>query len=243
MLFETQYDLVFGIGGACSCTQILRKCCLQFNSYPYDWLFGSDILTRVKILSNNYKDFINFEDFEDAGYDNNDKNNLCEAYHNKNNDITFNHDFAYDKPLAETYDAVKQKYDRRIKRQISQIENSENVLVVYLQPPHERTVVDNETLIKSHDVLQTRFSKQNITLLYVYCNHGKKDASYKEIQKGIIKTEYDYDAYDANIPYAVNDAVLQKQFCKLKITRKFITKDNLYKRYIYLIKCFFRGML
>ena len=136
MLFETQYDLVFGIGGACSCSQILMKCCLQFNSYPYDWLFGSDILTRVKILSNDYKDFINFEDFEDAGYDNKDKNNLCEAYHNKNNDITFNHDFAYGKPLIETYDAVQQKYERRIKRQIRQIENSENILVVYLQPPH-----------------------------------------------------------------------------------------------------------
>lgn len=70
MLFETQYDLVFGIGGACSCSQILRKCCLQFNSYPYDWLFGADILTRVSILINDYKDFINFGDLEDTGHTN-----------------------------------------------------------------------------------------------------------------------------------------------------------------------------
>ena len=243
MLFETQYDLVFGIGGACSCTQILRKCCLQFYTYPYDWLFGTDVFNRAKILTNNYKDFINLEDLEDTGTNNGDKNNLCAVYHNKYNDITFNHDFEYGKPLTETYKRVKEKYDRRIKRLIEQIEQSKGVLVVYLQIPNERIIADDEVLIKAHNVLKARFPKQNITLLYVFCAHGKKEAEYKEIQKGVIKAELDYDAYDVSIPYAVNDKILQKQFCKIKITKKFVTNKNLCRRYIYLTKCFFRGML
>ena len=175
MIFETEYDLVFGIGGACSCTQILRKCCLQFNTYPFDWLFGTDILTRAKILTHHYRDFINFKDLEDAGYNNKDKNNLCEVYNNKRNGIVFNHDFAFGKPLTETYDAVKEKYDRRIKRQFWQIKNSKNVLVVYLQIPNDQAEIDDKMLLESHNILKDAFPEQNITLLYFYCNHGRKD--------------------------------------------------------------------
>ena len=243
MLFETKYDLVFGIGGACSCSQLLRKCSLQFYSYPYDWLFGADILTRVSILANDYKDFINYEDLEDTGHTNLDKKNLCEIYHNKSNDITFNHDFRYGKPLIETYDKVKAKYDRRIQRQINQIEHSDNVLAVYLQIPNDRMIVDNEVLIESHNTLKKRFPKQNIALLYIYCNHGSKQVEYENIQEGLIKTKFDYDAYVEAVPYAVNDMVLQNQICKIKMTTKFITNKNLCSRYIYLTKCFFRGML
>lgn len=243
MLFETKYDLIFGIGGACSCSQILRKCHLQFYSYPYDWLFGADILTRAKILSDNYRRFIDFEDLEDAGYDNKDKNNLCEVFHNKSNDIVFNHDFRYGKPINETYDKVKAKYDRRIQRQLDQIEHSDNVLVLYLQIPNDRKIVDNKNLIESHEILKDRFPQQNITLLYIYCKHGSQQVRYEKIQDGLFKAEYDYDAYIETVPYAVNDNILQRQICKLKMTTKFITNINLCKRYIYLTKCFFRGML
>jgi hypothetical protein len=243
MLFDKQYDFVFGIGGACSCTQILRKCRLQFNSYPFDWLFGADILTRTKLLANNFEDFINFEDLEDTGNNNEDANNLCENYHNKKNDITFNHDFKYGKPLTETYGCVKEKYDRRIKRLISQIEKSNNVLVVFLQAPNDDHAVEDGILIESHTILKTRFPKQNISLLYLFCKHGNKDFVCKEIQEDLTRVEYDYDAYDKMVPYAVDNNILRKQLCKVKITNKFIDKENLYRRYVFLVKCFLRGLL
>lgn len=85
------------------------------------------------------------------------------------------YDFAFGKPLTETYDAVKEKYDRRIKRQFWQIKNSKNVLVVYLQIPNDQAEIDDKMLLESHNILKDAFPEQNITLLYFYCNHGRKD--------------------------------------------------------------------
>ena len=130
-----------------------------------------------------------------------------------------------------------------IKRQYWQIKNSKNVLVVYLQIPNDQAEIDDKMLLESHNILKDAFPEQNITLLYFYCNHGRKDVFYRKIQENLIRADFDYDAYDPDVPYAVDNKILQKPFCKLKITRQFITKKNLYRRYIYLTKCFFRGML
>ncbi len=243
MLFKKKYDLIFGIGEACSCSQILRKCHLQFFSYPYDWLYGSDILKRAQILANNYKDFLEFDDLEDAHFTNNDKHNLCEVYHNKNNGICFNHDFAYEKPLSETFDKVKEKYDRRIKRQLDQIEKSNNILVVYIQTPNNTNPIDDSILEETQKTLQSRFPKQRIMLLYLFCNHENKTITQEKVSDNIFKAYFDYDAYNRDFPYEVNRQILQKLFCKLKITTKFMTPTNLYKRCVYIIKCFFRGLL
>ena len=168
---------------------------------------------------------------------------MCEAYHNKRNDITFNHDFPYGKPLAESYDKVKEKYDRRIARQMEQIKESKNILAVYLQIPNNRMIVNDDTLIKAHDILKEKYPQKSITLFYLYCDHEKEEAAYKELQKGLIRTDYNYDGYDKKFPYVVDRKRLQKVFCKLKITGKFASPQNLCNRYIYLTKCFFRGML
>ena len=243
MLFKKKYDLIFGIGEACACSQILRKCQLQFFSYPYDWLWGSDIVTKTKILANNYKDFINKLDLEDTGNNNADKKNLCKVYRNIKNNIVFNHDFEYKYPFEESYKKVKTKYDRRIKRQIFQIEKSNKVLVVYLQAPNNNNIINENILLEVRQILQDRFPHQDISLLYLSCDHNNKKISYKNIFENIYVSSFDYDAYNKEIPHAVNGQILQKLFCKLKISTKFMTLKNLYKRNLYLAKCLFRGIL
>lgn len=243
MLLKKKYDLIFGIGEACSCSQILRKCRLQFFSYPFDWLFGSDILTRARVLTDNYRDFINYEDLEDFCMTNKDEHNLCEIYRNKKNDIHFNHDFAYGKPLSETYEAVRIKYDRRANRQISQIEKSKKILAVYVQTPDNRKPVDNNTLIEVYNTLKSRFPKQDINLLYLFCDHDKKIIKQETVQEGVYRFDFDYDAYNKELPYLVDRHILQRLFCKLKISTKFMTPKNFIRRCFYLTKCFFRRML
>jgi len=241
MLFNTKYDLIFSIGGACSCSQVLRKCRLQYYSYPYDWLFGADMPTRVKILANNFQDFINFEDLKDAGYDNKDKKNLCEVYKNTRNGICFNHDFKYNKPLSQTYDAVKEKYKRRINRLISQIEKSKNVLVIYIQTPNNREEVDSAQLLECQKILKERFSKQNINLLYLYCNYDYKTPKREDISSEIVKISYDYDAHNKDAPFMVDIKSIQDIFCAFKITHKFMNIKNFIRRNIFLLKKFFNN--
>ncbi len=115
-LFDKDFDLIFSIGEACSCSQCLRNSRLQFYSYPFDWLYGADFIARIKLLTSGMKDFINKEDLE---YHSEERNINCIAYHNKRNDIVFNHDFKKGVPFDEMYQIVKEKYDRRSKDFIS----------------------------------------------------------------------------------------------------------------------------
>ena len=243
MLFDKKYDLIFSIGQACSCTKMLRKFKLQFYSYPCDWIFGSTIIDRVKILTNEYKDFLNFEDIQVTSDSNNIATNLCAACINTRTQIRFTHDFPYGQPAEETYPKIKEKYDRRIKRQLNQIEKSERVLVVYLQMPNNDEYIDDEILIEAHSMLEKRFSKQEITFLYISCEHGKKDYELKEVSKNVIRTSFDYDAYLSEAPNMVSEINMEKLFCKIKISRKFLTPKNYWRRFFYLLKCFYKGKL
>ena len=64
---KKQYDLIFGIGEACLCSQALRNDNLQVFSYPFDWVYGTLLHNRVEILTNRFKDFFNKEDLVKIG--------------------------------------------------------------------------------------------------------------------------------------------------------------------------------
>lgn len=236
MLFDKKYDLVFGIGEACSCTQNLRKNKLQFSSYPYDWLFGMSLLNRVKLIADNYNHFIDYEDLQDAERRNRSKTNPCEVFYNTRNEIYFNHDFEYGKTLEETYPAVKEKYDRRISRLLEQIGKSKKVLVVYVQTPCNRDEEKDETLIEAEEILKNRFPEQEFALLYLFCDNNKKNYEIRNISSNVARVDFDYDAYDEKDPFSVNEEVLIKLFCKVKLTNKFLTAKNYWRRFFYRIK-------
>lgn len=152
-MMKKKYDLVFGIGAACSCSQMLRKTGLQFSSYPFDWLYGTDFSGRVDILTNDFKDFVNKEDLTFINATNGDKDNPCDVYNNVKNGITFNHDFPQGVPLEQSYPAVKAKYDRRIDRLLKRIERSENTLIVYVEIPTSPENTTLETLLNCREKL------------------------------------------------------------------------------------------
>ena len=58
------YDLYISLGAACSCTTTIRKCNLQFFSYPYDWVANVSYLDRVKFLTNDFQGWFNKEDLK-----------------------------------------------------------------------------------------------------------------------------------------------------------------------------------
>jgi hypothetical protein len=238
MLFDKKFDLIFSIGAACSCTQMLRSTHLQFYSYPFDWLYGASILERVEILINDMKDFINKEDLE---YAHEERSISCNAYFNKHNNITFNHDFLKDVPFDEMYEKVREKYDRRSNRLLEQIKNSKNVLFVYLQTPDNKIPISDEELIKAQKLLQNKFNSQNIYLLYLFCDN--LNPSNTVINNNILKIQLDYDAKDKNYPYVVNSKILKNIFNKLKITNKFITYKNQIRCLFYKLKLFLKGLL
>jgi len=127
-----KYDLVFGLGAACACTECLRYAGLQYSSFPFDWLFGSSLERRTDILVDGHADWLRAEDLEHVFSVVAIK---TDAYRNNATGITFNHDFPAGVPMADSIAKVREKYDRRFDRLQSLISRGGNVLAVYLTAP------------------------------------------------------------------------------------------------------------
>lgn len=205
------YDLIFSIGEACSCTAALRASGLQIASYPFDWLFGSDFIGRCKILASFFERFIEEQDLE---YTYSERSISCDAYHNKYNDLTFNHDFLSGKDLSETYPLVKEKYDRRIHRLLSQINKSKKILVVYIETPVKNHIrVLNKDLVGGLEIIKHSFPDKDIDLLY--CLNSADDYKVYKLADNITVFSTNYKSDNINdLDYVVNPFVLKKILVK-----------------------------
>lgn len=213
---KKRYDFIFGIGEACSCIQALHKAKLQFNSYPFDWLFGTNFMGRCEILANRFERFVEQDDLEDIHKTNLDTHNLCEIYHNKYNDITFNHDFLVGHDLSETYTSVHEKYMRRISRLLNNIDNSKYVLIVYIETPvKNHAFVQDAELIKGLDIISRAFPNTNIDLLYFSNSNKKKEII--NVSDNITRIFDNYKNKKSNLDYTVRNNILVKYLRKTKL--------------------------
>ena len=127
-----RYDLVFGIGQACSCSWALRGAGLQFASYPFDWVANVDLEGRSRIVADEFRDWIVPDRMEmDAGM----SSYNCDIYHNRVTGMGFNHDFPKGVPFKESLPSVLEKYHRRIERLFADIRRSKRVLIVWVGVP------------------------------------------------------------------------------------------------------------
>lgn len=166
-----KYELVFGIGAACLCSQALRKSNLQFASYPFDWLYGSNFSSRVQLLISDFKDFFEKEDIVFTGKTNNDPEKLCNIYENKKTGLFFPHDFPPAASFESFFPEVKKKYDRRIKRLLDSINKKHDILIVYVETAlYSETETTSEVLIECSNKIAQRYPDKNIHLLYIRCS-------------------------------------------------------------------------
>lgn len=208
---QKSYDLIFSLGAACSCTQALRKAQLQFASYPFDWLFGSDLDGRVDILGKRFDRFLNVDDLS---YVFSERSISCDAYHDTYNDLTFNHDFAMGQELTATFPAVKEKYDRRIQRLLNCIKQSEKVLAVFIETPDSgKSIYSSSDLMCIRNRLNVFFPTTQIDLLYVSPNMAMKHGDSRIItnKNGVVAIEAEYGTTKPNEPvYSPDMNVLLK---------------------------------
>ena len=227
-ILNDEYDFIFGIGAACSCSETLRKCGLQFQSYPLDWLYGGKLKTRIDLIVNNFQDFINKEDLMKTGE--REHPLPCDIYANKKNKIIFNHDFALHQNLDDTYPAVKEKYDRRIKRLYDNIRKSNKILIVYIQTPNTKTKTKHikKDIIENISEIQNKYPNKDIKLLYIA--HKKYPFSIKKIiqtTKNSLLLVTNYRNKDKTTePFVVEEKALNNIFKNVKLNKKVITDQK-----------------
>ena len=217
-MFEKKYDFVFGIGEACSCSTALRAAHLQIQSFPTDWLAGGDIKERTTLIVSDFKDFFNAEDLKYTG-----DNKKTDAYANTRTGITFHHDFPLHSDFAAVYPSVKAKYDRRIARMLSSIENAKNALIVYMNiPVREKECPSDAELIECLTAFEKRFPDTKFDLLYLT---NDSDIPYKKrkierIKENLFVVSFAYRPNKKEIsPMAVRKRDLAKFFGQIKVNR------------------------
>ena len=201
-MFEyKKFNNIINLGDHCSTAFMLIFFNLRKNSQPFDWIVninpqmrgGGHFLQVAEILKDRFCNFFDKDDFEqyDDGEKNRDSKEL--KYLNKKTGFLFSHDFYIDKTFARTFDDVKEKYSRRIKRVLKFLDTKDcNNLLIFLDCNHEKYSQDDikDSVISAFYELKKYF-KSNLSLVY-FCENHKIDYSFdvQELSKDVIFVSY-----------------------------------------------------
>lgn len=144
MLFNTRFDLIVSLGEDCACSSYLRRFALQNASYPFDWLTKAPLKTRIDLIKNDFRGFLERENIYQIPHPEDSEKN-CDYYEDRNTDFYFYHDFPMGVDLDSSFAAVKEKYDRRIQRLYQMIESAHRVLFVWWSRDKHHTPTEIES--------------------------------------------------------------------------------------------------
>ncbi len=198
----SEYDYVVPIGEACFVATFLKNLDAREFSAPFDWVMGAGLEIRLELILNEFKDFLNIEDFVCITKEVEDKlisEGLTEfpteheIYQNTRTGISHNHDFLRNMPLEESYPLAKEKYDRRIERFLDLLKTDAKILFFYADMPKPNAKkADLDKLTELLVRINFQFRSADIHLLYF---HHTKDPQpvIKTLNKYIELGEYHKD--------------------------------------------------
>lgn len=195
---KLKYDLIFGFGPACSCSQTLRRAGLQLLSFPFDWIgpeFGTpkwehDIRDRADLVASGFSSSLREEDFVYHG----DHTNGKAKYFNTHFGLVFLHDFPQGVPLAESFPSVLAKYKRRERRLLELIRASRRVLVARLDRPDldYRTPLEDCRYVR--ETLARAFAPIEFDVLLLQPDSSVPFGSQalETVEPGLFRMKFDY---------------------------------------------------
>lgn len=199
---KKKYDLAFGIGMACSCSESLRRAGLQYLSFPGDWTIPSladdeqpalvhDLPYRARILISPPEDFFAIENIRNL---NAVSNTGREVYANIKTRYVFNHDFPVGSNLNEELPKVAEKYRRRYERLISLICASKRVLVLRVDRPNALEPTPTEDAREVIDLLNKTFAPTRFEMLVLSYEKGRALGAMKEetLAEDLSRWTFDY---------------------------------------------------
>lgn len=192
MAKKRRYDLIIGLGGACSCSQALREARLQFASFPFDWVLYSDLRTRVDQIRDDFVDWLPKDSLEDFMYEH---TNTGAIKRNVKTGVVFAHDFHRDVPLDEEWAQVAAKYRRRADRMYARIAASKRVLVVWIDVKFSPAASDDDCAYVLN-TFRTRWPDVTFEMLCLNYDEGRPFADRTERESGAVRTVgFDYRDY------------------------------------------------
>lgn len=128
------YDLIFSLGGSCATASQLNKRELRFCSLPLDYVFFSHSGTAIRNLAdafdNGFQYFLLKENLRELKEDERGRESDKMQYIDTATQYKWIHHFQRSIEEAGAYNQVKEKIDRRIKRLLSFLAQSNRVLAI-----------------------------------------------------------------------------------------------------------------
>lgn len=197
------YDIVISLGQYCITSTALRRCHLQDKSNVFDWSAGiipeqcgyGGLSGKVDLICNDFKDFFNKEDFQNNG--NNQENDTYNLFIvNKRTGLQYKHDFPASKGFDVSFQAVKDKYLRRVERLYNAIKENNKILFVFIARDSD---FSDTYLIEQQKKLSKKFPNKVIDFLYIIHSEKMSPMELEETQltDNIVRV-------DCNVCYATN---------------------------------------
>ncbi len=212
----SEFDYVVPLGEACFVATFLKNLNTREFSAPFDWVMGASLETRLELILNEFKDFLNIEDFVCVTKEVEarliaegltDFPTEHEIYQNTRTGISHNHDFLRNMPLEESYPLAKEKYDRRIERFLELLRGNSKILFFYVDMPKQNVKrADLDKLTELLVRLNFHFRSAEIRLLYF---HHKENpfSDIKILNKYIELGEYHKDSSTPELQHDLRNTI------------------------------------
>lgn len=209
-----KYDVIYSLGRDCACSKYMKKAKLRICSGPFDWLKNASFERRLECMLNDFDGFFNFEDFKPLEKNKNlDVDKHCDYYANVKSQFYFLHDFQEGLPLSETFQGVKDKYERRIKRFYKKIADNKKVLLIWFS--HINGTSD-EVLLDLCGKFCDKMNKQ-IDFLIIEHQEGQFEAKQHKLSDNIIKYSCHSQENDADVTLLGNEKLILPIFKQYKL--------------------------
>lgn len=209
-----EYDIIYSIGRDCACSFYLQTNSLRICSGPLDWLTSASFEQRFDMLLNDFDSFMNKEDFKPlAKPSTGDVDNENDYYRNIRSGFDFYHDFTSGVPFDTVFDAVADKYNRRIERFYNNIREKRRVLLVFLSLWSE---TPDEIIYEKCNEFCTKMGKK-IDFLIIEHKDGQMKPLRKELASNITRYYLHARALDGSNEYTGNRNLINKIFVRYRV--------------------------
>lgn len=146
-----EYDAIFSLGDLCLASIQLKKHNLRPYSGVLDWMASPELSKVNTLIENQFIGFLEYDNLRVIGYADSFICVLDDGYN-----LVSNHDFDGEKNTLTylgAYAEVMEKYERRIRRFLSEMDNAKRILFVRTEGSLEDAAVLQDVLSKlvKHD--------------------------------------------------------------------------------------------
>lgn len=182
------YDVAFGIGSACTCTEQLRKAGLQYEAFPLDWVGRLDVRERAAVARDGFVRMLSSPEALVAAGAVPDDGRHWHLIDQKTK-FAFYHDFPVGRSVAASFASVSEKYARRAARFRQRLSAAHRVLIVWIGETRDQTHVSDAEVRDCLATFSAAFPQATFEMLLleqradvpraqVVCTHGKDFERY-----------------------------------------------------------------